>query len=134
MKGMRKKKKRIIPMKLTLGFTLWSIIGVPVMAHFLLSCACLLLYRSMAPPIIYLFGLVVGLVTEIDYLLRTNYGVLVKNDLITYMPKSENVIARKILRRSLTADKPNGGAALPRPRSPAVHAATSTAPPRRYKP
>lgn len=93
MKGMRKKKKRIIPMKIMLGFTLAAMILWPGLLYLLFSVVCFLFYRSIAPTYIYITGLIIGLAFEVYYLLKTNYGVLVKNGLFTYVSYAVNVFA-----------------------------------------
>ena len=93
MKGLRKKKKRILPMKLMLGFTLAAMILWPGLLYLLFSVVCFLFYRSIAPTYVYITGLIIGLAFEVYYLLKTNYGVLVKNDLFTYVPYTVNVFA-----------------------------------------
>lgn len=88
-------------MKLTLGVTLWSFIGCPVILYLLFSCAWLLLYHSMAPAIIYITGFIIGSVFEIYFILKTDYGILVKNDLFTYGPYTKKLLEEEIWTISL---------------------------------
>lgn len=92
-KGLRKKKRRIIPMKLMLGFALGALIVWPGLLYLAFSCASLLLYRSIAPTYVYITGLIIGSVYEIYFILKTDYGILVKNGLFTYAPYTVNVFA-----------------------------------------
>ena len=92
-KGLRKKKRRIIPMKIMLGFTLAAMILWPGLLYLLFSVVCLLLYRSIAPTYVYITGLIIGLAFEVYFLLKNEYGIFVKNDLFTYVPYTVNVFA-----------------------------------------
>ena len=80
-------------MKLMLGFTLAAMIPWPGLLYLLFSVVCFLFYRSIAPTYIYITGLIIGLAFEVYYLLKTNYGVLVKNGLFTYVSYTVNVFA-----------------------------------------
>ena len=100
-KGLRKKKRRIIPMKLMLGFTLAAMILWPGLLYLLFSVVCLLLYRSIAPTYVYITGLIIGSVYEIYFILKTDYGILVKNDLFTYGPYTKKLLEEEIWTISL---------------------------------
>lgn len=63
----------------------------PGLLYLLFSVVCFLFYRSIAPTYVYITGLIIGSVYEIYYLLKTDYGVLVKNDLFTYASCTKKV-------------------------------------------
>ena len=69
--------------------------------YLLFSVVCFLFYRSIAPTYVYITGLIIGLAFEIYFILKTDYGILVKNGLFTYGPYTKKLLEEEIWTISL---------------------------------